>query len=278
MVCKAEVLQEELSFEKKHLISDNGMKTVHYHNAYEIYYLKEGHRVYDIKNKTFKVKEGNLILIDKYKQHKTFNEGNQSFNRMLIKFKESSLGSFVHEDYNLLSSFTKNINIIQFDSQARIIIENIFAKMEMENNSAQPGQNIYLKTLLIELLIYINRYLSGKETSEAENKYHIKIIEIMKYIDQNYYRNLSLSNLADQFSYSSSYLSHLFKEKSDYTITEYINNTRIKAAQNLLLNSQQNITQIAEKVGYNNLVHFGRTFKKITGFTPTEYKKCYLYN
>lgn len=278
MVCKAEKLKGELSFENMSRINDNGMSSVHYHNAYEIYYLQDGNRGYDIKDKTFKVNKGNLILINKFKRHKTFNYDNNSFNRMLVKFKETSLGSFKNEDYDLLSLFNKGINIIQFDAKDRIMIENIFAKMEAEKRKDKPGKQLYLKTLLMELLIYINRYVEGKVDDQKESNYHVKIVEIMNYIDQNYDKELTLSKLADQFSYSSSYLSSLFKKKSDYTITEYINNTRIKEAQNLLLNGKENITQVSEKVGYNNLVHFGRNFKKITGLTPSEYRKCYRKN
>lgn len=278
MVCKAEKLAGELSFENMSRLNDNGMSSVHYHNAYEIYYLQDGNRGYDIKDKTFKVNKGNLILIDKYKRHKTFNYDNNSFNRMLVKFKESSLGSFKQDNYDLLSSFNKGINIIKFDAKDRLMIENIFAKMEAEKKKKNPGQKIYLKTLLIELLIYINRYVDGKNINHQEKDYHVKIVEIMNYIDQNYYKDLTLSKLADKFSYSSSYLSSLFTKKSDYTITEYINNTRVKEAQNLLLKGKDNITQVSEKVGYNNLVHFGRNFKKITGLTPSEYRKCYKVN
>ncbi|RCW61840.1 MULTISPECIES: AraC family transcriptional regulator [Halanaerobium] len=278
MVCKAEQLKGDLSFENLSKLNDNGMSSVHYHNAYEIYYLQDGNRGYDIKDKTFRVKKGNLILIDKFKRHKTFNDSNDSFNRMLVKFKETSLGSFKQGDYDLLSSFNKDINIIQFDAKDRIMVENIFAKMEAEKRKNKPGQNLYLKTLLIELLIYVNRYVDGKYIDQKERDYHVKIVEIMNYIDQNFYKKLTLSKLADKFSYSSSYLSSLFKEKSDYTITEYINNTRIKEAQNLLLKGKDNITKISERVGYNNLVHFGRNFKKITGLTPSEYRKCYKNN
>lgn len=277
LVCEAVRLKGDLSFEKMVRKNDNGMDLVHYHNAFEIYYLQDGKRGYDIRNKSFRVEKGNIILINKYKKHKTFNPGKGYFKRVLIKFKESSLGSFSGENFDLLHCFNKGINIIRMDAKSRIMIENIFTQMENEKRKKQSGKSIYLKTLLTELLIYINRYIEGN-IDHRERGYHVKIVKIMNYIDQNYYKDLTLSWLADKFSYSSSYLSSLFKEKSNYTITEYINNVRIKEAQNLLLNKDLNITKISEAIGYNTLVHFERNFKKITGFTPTTYRKCYKNN
>lgn len=275
MVCRAETLTEELSFEKLLKKEDQGMQVPHYHNAYEIYYLQDGSRGYDFKDKTLKVKKGNLILIKKHVKHQTFITESQYFNRFLIKFKESSLGSFNQQKNDLLSSFNKDFYHIPLEVEARIMVESILAQMNKEAEKNSYARDIYLRTLLIELLIFINRYLKNKDIDKKESKYHLKIVKIMNYIEENYQLDLSLNKLADQFSYSSSYLSTLFKEKTDHTITEYINNIRIKEAQNLLLGRKDNISTISEKVGYNNLVHFDRNFKARTGLTPSEYRKCY---
>lgn len=275
MVCRAETLTEELSFEKLLKEKDQGMQVPHYHNAYEIYYLQDGSRGYDFKDKTLKLNKGNLLLINKHIKHQTFITDSQYFNRFLIKFKESSLGNFNQQENNLLSLFDKDFKQIDLEVETRIMVESILSQMNKEAEKNSYARDIYLRTLLIELLIIINRYFNNKDIDKKESNYHLKIVKIMDYIEKNYQLDLSLNRLAEQFSYSSSYLSTLFKEKTDYTITEYINNIRIKEAQNLLLSRKDKIGEIAEKVGYNNLVHFGRNFKARTGLSPSEYRKCY---
>lgn len=275
MLCKAENLEQNFSFEKKSKKRDNGMKYPHYHNAFEIYYLQDGSRGYDIENKTFKVKKGSLILIKKHIKHKTFITESQYFKRFLIKFKKSYLDSFETENNKVISRFNKDFYHIPLEVETRIMVENILNQMNNEVRKDSFAKDIYLKTLLIELLIFINRYLNSKNIDKQKRKYHLKIVKIMNYIEKNYYLDLSLDDLAKKFSYNSSYLSTLFKKKTGHTITEYKNNIRIKEAQNHLLNNKENISEISEKVGYNNLVHFERIFKDRTGLSPSEYRKFY---
>ncbi|MTI60448.1 MAG: helix-turn-helix domain-containing protein [Firmicutes bacterium] len=276
MYSHCEFLDSDLSYERLVRTEKHAMSSVHHHNSFEIYYLQEGERGYDIEDKTFNVRKGDIILINKYKPHKTFYTGKDHFKRMLLKFKESSLGDFSgKKDDDLLECFNKGINILRLDAQNQIMIENIFAQMNKEQAKIRYGHNIYLKILLIELLIFINRIIKGKWSELEETRYHVKIVEIMNYIDNNYYRDLKLSKLSDKFAYSSNYLSSLFKKITGSTLTQYINNVRIREAQNLLLYTDLNITQISEKVGYNNLIHFERTFKKLIELSPSNYRKCF---
>lgn len=264
-----------MAFETMVKNQDQGMPFVHHHNSYEIYYLQEGKRMYEIEDKSFQVNNGNIILINKYKPHKTFYTG--KFKRMLLKFKESSLGNFPDQNQNLLECFEKGINILRLESREQIMIENIFTQMNKEKHKTRYGREMYLNILLMELLIIINRLINGKVREKEESEYHIKIVEIINYINQNYYKDIKLSMLSDKFAYSSSYLSFLFKKTTGSTLTQYINNKRIKAAKNLLLNTDLNITEISEKVGYNNLIHFERSFKRLVELSPSKYRKCYKY-
>lgn len=277
MYSRCEVLDSDLSYERLVKTEKRAMPSIHHHNSFEIYYLQEGERGYDIGDKTFNVKKGNIILINKYKPHKTFYTGKDHFKRMLLKFKESSLGNFSGHSDDLLECFNKGINILKLDTQSQIMIENIFAQMNKEKAKNRYGRDIYLKILLIELLIFINRVIESKWKEIEENSYHIKIVELMNYIDENYYRDLKLGELSDKFSYSSNYLSSLFKKTTGNTLTQYINSVRIREARNLLLNTNLNITQISEKVGYNSLIHFERSFKKLIELSPSNYRKCYKY-
>ena len=275
MLCKAETLEQELSFERLLKREDQGMNWPHFHNAYEIYYLQDGSRGYDFKDKSFNVKKGDLILIKEGVKHQTFVRDKSYFNRFLVKFKADSLGQFGGKEADLLSNFKKDYYHLRLEINDRMMIENILTRMEMESKKNDFGRKIYLKLLISELLILINRYLKSKNNQGSRDHYHLKIMEIMKFIEDNFSQNFSLNQLAAKFSYSSSYLSTLFKEKTGYTVTEYINSVRIKEAQNLLLKNKYNVSQVAEKVGYNNLIHFGRNFKDRTGLSPSDYRKAY---
>ena len=70
-----------------------------------------------------------------------------------------------------------------------------------------------------------------------------------------------------------SYLSRLFKEETGISLTEYINQQRIRAAKNYLQLDTTTITEVAFMVGYNDVNYFIKRFKKIVGLTPTQYRK-----
>lgn len=275
MLCKAEILKQEFSFERLNKKEDQGMNWPHYHNAYEIYYLQDGSRGYDFKNKSFNVQKGDIILIKEGVKHQTYVRDKSYFNRFLIKLKPDTLGQLNDKELDLFSNFKQDYYHLQPEINDRMMVENILVRMEIESKKNDFGREFYLKLLISELLILINRYLKSKNKPDSNTQYHLKIMEIMKFIEDNFSQHFSLDQLAEKFSYSSSYLSTLFKEKTGYTVTEYINSVRIKEAQNLLLKSQDNISQVAEMVGYNNLVHFGRNFKERTGLSPGDYRKAY---
>lgn len=93
------------------------------------------------------------------------------------------------------------------------------------------------------------------------------------YIEKNFDQDLTLEEIAKEVHLNSSYLSHIFKEEMGCGFTDYLTETRLDKAQELLRNSNQNVTAIANQVGYKNANYFSQVFKKKNGLTPTEYRK-----
>ena len=92
------------------------------------------------------------------------------------------------------------------------------------------------------------------------------------FIDQNINRNISLQELADEMHLSYSYMGRYFRSHMDMGFVEYVQLRKITLAQDLLLNTQMNLSEIAEKTGFTTVNSFFRTFKKIAGITPTQYR------
>lgn len=98
--------------------------------------------------------------------------------------------------------------------------------------------------------------------------------KIMKYIMENYKDdNLNLSVIAQEFKMNSAYLSRQFKAQAGYGILDYINKIRIEEAKKLLKDDNENLDNIARRVGYGNVRTFTRAFVKIEGITPGKYKE-----
>lgn len=115
---------------------------------------------------------------------------------------------------------------------------------------------------------------------DADEKSHIirsqkdnfVINNTISFIKENYGKELSLKILASNSYCNSSYLSHIFKEKMDLGITDYINRIRVEAARQLLDVTARSVTDICMAVGYNDSGYFSRVFRKHTGVSPSEYR------
>ena len=97
-------------------------------------------------------------------------------------------------------------------------------------------------------------------------------MRMMNYIQQNY-QSVTLTDIAEKFHLSEQYVSRYIHEKSGQTFGDQVTNIRMKRARTLLKNGNMTVENIALSVGYQNVEHFNRTFKKKFGMTPVQYRK-----
>jgi AraC-like DNA-binding protein len=262
----------EISYKKA--MGHYSMVSNHFHDGFEIYYLLSGERYYFIKDRTFYIKKGELVLINAYDLHKTMDTGVPNHERLLIKFNPEFImtaGSPLHQ---ILAALFK-VNVIQFSISAQNLIEELFSKMLQEIQTKKIGYELNLQALLIQLLVYSTRYTETNVTYTFEHPSpnHQKISEIVQYINQNYPDSISLSSVAEAFFVSPYYLSRIFKKVTGFTFVEYLNSVRVREAQKLLRESKLNVLRIAEKVGFGSIAHFGRVFKAVTGYSALHYRR-----
>jgi two-component system response regulator YesN len=107
-----------------------------------------------------------------------------------------------------------------------------------------------------------------------ERKNTALVAQVKEYLKGNYHdTNLSLNQVSDAFNISSRYLSRIFKEELGVNFIDFLVEIRMKHAARMLLESDEPIQQISERVGYIHAMSFIRTFKKYNGSTPGEYRK-----
>jgi two-component system, response regulator YesN len=111
--------------------------------------------------------------------------------------------------------------------------------------------------------------------AQALNDYHARnrstFTQFMHYLKENYYKNLSLSDVAKEVHVSSSHLNRLLKKEYGKTFTEILMDIRIEKAKGLLLKSY-NVEVVSDMVGFNSAAYFAVCFKKFTGVSPSRYR------
>lgn len=255
------------------------MTDKHEHAHYEIYYLISGERFYFIEDQIYHVHQGDLVFISKGFIHRTSEVSSStcSHERIVVYFTEKFLNPILppNKIIELIKCFNHEIKVVHLNTSQQNFIEALLTKLMLEKENKYDNAKLYQKMLLIELLIFCNRLDFENSTNYLQelNPIYSTVHKIIRYIRNNYHEKLTLSSIANKFFVSPYYLSRMFKQVTGLTLIEYINNTRVKAAQTLLLETNYSVSEIAEQVGYESQTHFGRMFKRIAGVSPMKYRK-----
>jgi len=137
--------------------------------------------------------------------------------------------------------------------------------LDMQNN---------VRSVFEVLGLYIRKILFKIEDNR-KNETIRPIKEAQKYISEHFASDISLERISSIVGFNSAYFSTLFKKETGIGFLEYLTAVRIKTAKQLLADTRKSIPDICYEVGYSDLKHFTRQFKKLTSLTPSEYRKFY---
>lgn len=108
---------------------------------------------------------------------------------------------------------------------------------------------------------------------EDENLPSSTIERVLQYLEKAPLDQITLKDAAECVHMNPSYLSQLFKQQLNKKFVDYITELRIEESKRLLLNTSLRMSEIAERVGYSDLAYFSNNFKRITGCSPSEFRK-----
>ncbi|MBN2221536.1 MAG: response regulator [Vallitaleaceae bacterium] len=123
-------------------------------------------------------------------------------------------------------------------------------------------------------LEYLRLEKIGGMLNEAEaDRYDFVTEKIIPYIEKHLTEAFSIGDLAEEVALNPQYMMRLFKKSTGYSIVEYVTQSKMSLAKELLEKTQWNNEIIAEKVGYVSASYFIKSFKRFSGMTPREYRK-----
>lgn len=139
----------------------------------------------------------------------------------------------------------------------------------------EPTLNNYMTTtILCELSNQVSA--QSKERNYRNLRKQDQLYnDIVDYIKLSRSEPLKVSQVANHFNYNEKYLSQLFRQKSGITLKQYMLEQKMELAKFLLTDTNQNINEIAAQLGYTDSHNFMKSFKKIVGLTPTEFRNAY---
>lgn len=136
----------------------------------------------------------------------------------------------------------------------------------------KPVRSSDILKMLIEYADELSYPLKNIE-DEKDTGLNPVVSQAKEYINENYYNNLTLQQVADKVSISAGYLSTLFNQELKCGFVDYLNEVRVNHACMYLRQNYFKTYEIAYKIGFNDEKYFSKVFKKIKGISPSEYKK-----
>lgn len=256
--------------------ADINMQFQHFHTFYEICIMLSPDAVHFIEGVPHRLEPFDLVGISPNVLHKSQYPAGKNCQRIIIQFNMPKTVAGLSNEYEqLLQLFHQEVPIYRFDRELQ---EKLYRKLNEIYRIAQktdPMRNLIIHLKFIEFLtlMYLNRdknqYSNKSELSTMEKK----IYSVAGYIHTHYPEDISLDLLAEKFDISVSYLSHQFKQVTGFSVTDYIQMTRIRNVQALLLGTQTPITEVAAPCGFNSFSQFNRVFRKHIGISPSVYRK-----
>ncbi|SFU52153.1 helix-turn-helix transcriptional regulator [Butyrivibrio sp. INlla21] len=250
-----------------------------YHNEYQLQYIFDGERYFFVDGVCYRMTKGCLAIIDKKMIAKTCIIGGKYHDRLLVELEESifePLCELLGIDMQTFFTVHHGVYRVGDTDSFKKVIE-VIRNVETEDKSDLRETKI--KLAILEFFSEHNKWEKRKAAKLSEDgmKTHAekqkRVHQVADYIAENYAHIDSVESLSKQFYMSNSYLSRIFKEVTNFTISEYINLCRIAASKMYLMNEKYSMTEIANILGYDSLTYFERVFKKQMEVTPFQYRK-----
>lgn len=249
----------------------------HEHDFPELAYILSGKGSYLVDGKEYEVEAGDLVICNPGVKHTHIvTNPKEPTIEFIAGFTDLHFKNMAPNSIELKNGCC----ILHTTAELKQALSMHCYAMIAEKESSQVGRYFMLKTHLMQMLLLIMREISDGDgisqrgcNFESYNKSYA-VNRIISYLNENYDQKISLEQIAHNMFLSPVYISKIFKEETGESPINYLIKIRLEKAKDILLNGGGgSIKSIANQVGYDDVYHFSKLFKKYYGISPLYYKK-----
>lgn len=264
-------LKMELFVTRKH------QTLVHSHDCLEIGYVTQGRGHYRIEEKTYPIETGDIFVINNREHHIAYHDGVMEM--LVLVFDPEFVWTAKEYEY-LKPFFARSANFsnrITAESVHYSRLKEYLFTVRDEFAGREAGYDLAIKAALLMFLAILYRHYSGRNElysqDSAYQKAYDRIRPCLSFMQEHYREDITLEELANLVHMNKTYLSDYFKKVMNMGLFDYLEQLRLHKACLLLTSTDDSVTVIADLTGFNSVSYFNRFFKKLTGSTPTVYRK-----
>lgn len=211
---------------------------------------------------------------------------NSNIGHATLAKKPGSIAMVLHIEPIIFGDYYKNIEFLSFDccsvgnaedEKPFILMRGYLSEMILSHKEKNPEQQLLFESSFYALLHTIVLHFPPKiirSTTYMKNEKILNTVDKMiKYIDKNYRKKLTLEKLGKETGYNPNYVSQLFKPYLGINFYDYLTRIRLREATLELGRSNNKISEIALSNGFNDIKSFNTAFKRNFGKSPTDYRK-----
>ncbi len=235
-------------------------------NCNVLIYVQEGKLYINRAGTEYAVSKGEYILLKGDEEHFGYKASQGKLSYLWVHFKteepleasETLPGKYAYAIPEYYGSAS--------DQRIALLFHQLIDLSRREKLYTEKMLSCALSMLLMEITREYAEFCSGsKDISPV-------ILNVMEWIKSNCHRQLSISDIAEEFHYNVEYISALFKKETGVTMVKYLNRSRIEISKNLLSSENVSIKEAAYSSGFNDEKYYMKIFKQFEGITPLQYK------
>ena len=249
---------------------------VHWHDEFEIIYVRSGFLAVSISGESYIGKTGDAFVVSPGNLHLMGSQtGTVDYYTFLFPLKYISFRTDDMLDEKLLEPLNSGHLMIcpRVKDTAKELCEQLIEIYEAKNDESESKITTQVRTKIILLQFILEMWKKGFVIENDTSGRNIVEKEMVSYIQQNFTGKISLREFGEQFHLSEKYISRYFKEHFHITLSQYVTYLRLEHAKQLLQDTDIPVTDVAMQSGYQNVSYFIRSFQKAYAVSPLKYRK-----
>lgn len=272
--------QSPLGYEAHHQLTERMEVTqYHCHDYFEFYLHIRGGQLMGVDTKQFALKPNQLFVLPPFFMHGlSCTSELHNYERAYMNISPEVMEHLGCGQIDLVQFFRSHASLgrytYQLTQQEADLFVSGLSKIQARNfmESSDPLERFGDYTIMMEILNMVIRVLGGNAPEESETLSNSIIQDVLTYINNHFTENLNIADLARLFNVSASWLAHEFTRFTHRSVYNYILYRRVTLARQQMLGNAS-LNNIAYQCGFSDYSNFLRTFTKMAGMSPSDYRR-----
>jgi AraC-like DNA-binding protein/quercetin dioxygenase-like cupin family protein len=244
----------------------------------KLYYVLDGEADFMISGQMERLAPQSVFVIPKSAVHFLRDAEDRPLSLYILGIRDDALehlSTFDDELRRLELFASQRLRTIHARDHAAYEIPRAFRRILYEQRMKRDGYVATIQAAVLNLVAGLNRIFQNvpmERPIEGGNDTVSRIIEVARYVESNFYEPITVEKAARMAFLSIRQFTHQFKTVHGVTFLEFLHYHRIRYARDLLKHTNQEILTVCFEAGFNDLAHFYRIFKRLTGTSPRRYR------